>query len=393
MGLLNSDSRTQEPSDRSSDCQSHIPLLAGSKKSYRLQQQGIEDHFDSDANSFQEDARRRFLDNNGYSTPSFSHYELDIGKSIPGLPEIAEIEVQPLRLTPEVSLNPRSPKPVLKRGLQIPTRISYITSGFRLPPTLCDAGVDRARWKAFTRDVKGYGSMSKSQWASVLGCSCAVGLFVDCFFAPLLGQLVVAPIFAHKKRKNKERENFRVAFASGGLQLVAEKWNRILFEPLGLQVRIEPPNYFGARDMSTMDVSSTKLFKHQEKNGLYSSSTGGLSESADKKEVKYAGNEGKYRTKAARKGRILIFPIQPETLQAEVDEPAAVNSDGYIGQLDGGCTSRTRNGQESSGRGTGYTSLPAAGPSRAFQALELCTAATRLATVAHVADAAAYNMI
>ena len=407
MVLLPSDSRTQEPSDPSSDCQSHIPLLAGREKSHPLQQQGIEDRLNYDANSFREDAKQRSMDNNGYSEhptawpPSFSHYETpqslshyetDIDESNPGSPQIAESEVQSIPPIPGVSLHPQPPKATLKRGLQIPTRISYITSGFRLPPTLRDAGVDRARWKAFTREVKGYGSMSKSQWASALGWSFAVGLYVDCFIAPL-GSLVVAPVCSHKKRRNKERENFRVAFASGGLRLVAEKWDKILFEPLGLQVRIEPPNHFGARDMATMDVSSTKLFKHQEKKGVYSSSTGGLSESADKKEVRYEGKEGKYRTKAARKGRILILPIQPETIQAEVDEPAAVSSNGYVGQLDGGCTSRTRNGQESSGQGMGYPCLPAAGPSKASQVLDVCTTASRLVAIGHAADVAAYNMI
>ena len=407
MVLLRSDSRTQEPSDPSSDCQSHIPLLAGREKSYPLQQQGIEDRLNYDANSFREIAKQRSLDNNGYSEhptawpPSFSHYETpqslshfetDIYASNPGSPDFAESEVQSISPTPGVSLHPQPAKAMLKRGLQIPTRISYITSGFRLPPTLRDAGVDLARWKAFTREVKGYGSMSKSQWASVLGWSFAVGLYVDCFIAPL-GTLVVGPVCSHKKRRNKERENFRVAFASGGLQLVAEKWDKILFEPLGLQVRIEPPYHFGARDMATMDVSSTKLFKYQEKQGVYSSSTGGLSESADKKEVRYASKEGKHRTKAARKGRILIHPIRPETIQAEVDESAAGSSNGYIGQVDGGCRSRTRNGEESSGQGTGYTCLPAAGPSKASQVLDVCTTATRLATIGHAVDVAACNAI
>ena len=390
MALPPSYSSTQEASDPSSDYHPHSPLVADRKKSYRLQQQEIEDCFGCDAICFQEHVKQQALDNNGYSRPpilwqpSFSHYETDIDESSPGSPEIVETEVQCIRPIPAVSLEPRPPKAVLRRGLQIPTRISYITSGFRLPPTLCDAGVDRAQWKAFTREVKGCGSMSKSQWVCVLGCSLGVGLLIDCLLAPL-GHLVIVPVCVHKKRRNKERQNFRVAFASGGLQLVAEKWNRILFEPLGLQVLIEPPNYFGDRDMATMDVSSTKLFKYQEKKGIYSSSTGEISESADKKEARYAGKEGKYRTKAARKGRILILPIQPEILQAEVDEPASISSSDYIEQLDEGCTSRTRNGLESSGQGTGYTLLPAAGPPKTPQALDLCTRVTGLAAYNDIA--------
>ncbi len=369
MVLIPSDSRIQGPGYYSSDCQSQITLVAGMKKPYRLQQQRVEDRFNNDANRFQENARLRSLDYSGYSgdstlgSPSYSHYGPDTKN--PGESETAETEVQPICPIPGESLIPRHSEAVLRRGLQIPTRTSYITSGFRLPSVLCDAGVDRARWRAFTMEVKGCGSMSKSQWASVMGCSYGVGLLANFFLFPY-GQLVVAPVYAYKRQRDKESENFNVSFASGGLQLVAEKWNRILFEPLGLQIRIEPPNYFGARDMSTMDVSSTKLFRHQEKKGVYSSSTGALSMSADKKEVRYAGKEGKYRTKAARKGRILVFSIQPESTLAEIDapattvaegdwsvapkakgdQPAAVSSKGDVGQLDGGWTSRTRGGQE-----------------------------------------------
>ena len=397
MVLPPSYSRTQDPGESSSDCKSHVSLLANSKNISRLQQQGVEDCLEYDANRSQEDARRRSLNDDGYSThprlwpTSFSRYELDKDKSNLGPLGDTGTGVQPFRPIPGVCLKARPTKTVLERGLQIPTRVSYITSGFRLPRTLCDAGVDRARWAAFTREVTAYGKMSKSQWAILVGCSCAVGLLFDCLI-PLSGELVFAPVFAHKKRRDKERENFRIALASGGLQLVTEKWNRILFEPLGLQVLIEPPNCFGASNMATMDVASTKLFRYQEKKGLYSSTTGGLSQSADKKEVKYARKEGKYRTKAARKGRILICPIQPEPTQTEV-ESAAVSPNDYVGQLDGSCRSQTKNGQESSGQGAGYTSLPAAGPSKATQALDVCTSAMRLATLEHGVDAAAFNII
>ena len=343
------------------------------KKPYRLQQQGVEDRFNGDANRFQADTGQGSLDNNGYSmdptlwSSSFTYNESDLYYNTRA-PEIAETEGQPIRPILRVSNDPHRQEAVLKRGLQIPTRFSFITSGFRLPPTLCDAGVDRARWKAFTREVQGCGSLSKSQWASVVGITYGVGLFANLFIAPW-GQLVVAPVFAYKRQRDKERENFSVAFASGGLQLVAENWNRILFEPLGLRVYIEPPKYCGDRKMDTMDVSSTKLFRHQEKKGVYSSSTGALSKSADKKEVRYASKEGKYRTKAARKGRILIFSIQPESLQAVIDEPAtsvaegdkpvaprakgdqpaAVTLQGDVVKLDGGWTSRTWSGQDNNG--------------------------------------------
>lgn len=396
MVLPPSYSRTQDPGESSSDCQSQIPLLANTKNPYRLQQQGVEDRFEYNANRSQEGDRRRSLnDDDGYSTrpklwpTSFSHYKSDIYKSNSGPPGDTETEVQLFRPIPAVSLKARPSQTVLVRGLQIPTRISYITSGFRLPRALCDAGVDRARWAIFTREVTAYGSLSKSQWATLLGCGCAVGLLIDCFLPPC-GLLVFVPIFAHKKRRDKERENFGTALVSGGLQLVTEKWNRILFEPLGLQVLIEPPSCFGASNMATMDVASTQLFRYQEKKGLYSPTIGGLSEFADEKEVRYARKEGKYRTKAARKGRIIIRPIQTEPIQAEVVVSTAVSSDHWLA---GGFKSQARNGQDSSGQGAGHVSLPAAGPSNASQALDVCNSAMKLATLAHGVDAGAFDIV
>jgi len=58
-------------------------------------------------------------------------------------------------------------QPGLKRGIQIPTRMSYVTSGFPLPKALVDAGVDEARWQQFSNEAKSHGAMSGTQWATV----------------------------------------------------------------------------------------------------------------------------------------------------------------------------------------------------------------------------------
>lgn len=60
-------------------------------------------------------------------------------------------------------------QPGLKRGIQIPTRLSYITSGFPIPQALMEAGVEESRWKQFTAEAKSYGAMSGSQWAATIG--------------------------------------------------------------------------------------------------------------------------------------------------------------------------------------------------------------------------------
>ena len=78
--------------------------------------------------------------------------------------ELGIIEQEGLN-TPFPGIHPTPPPSgtVLERGLQIPTRMSYITSGFRLPSKLRDAGVDGVRWKAFTREIKSQSALSGSQ--------------------------------------------------------------------------------------------------------------------------------------------------------------------------------------------------------------------------------------
>ena len=61
------------------------------------------------------------------------------------------------------------PEAGLQRGLQIPSRMSYITSGFRLPTVLLEAGVDEECWKQFCREAESYGALSKSQWWTICG--------------------------------------------------------------------------------------------------------------------------------------------------------------------------------------------------------------------------------
>lgn len=52
---------------------------------------------------------------------------------------------------------------VLTRGLQTPTRGTYITSGFQIPPNLIRAGVSEEVWRQFNMEVKSLGSLSGKQ--------------------------------------------------------------------------------------------------------------------------------------------------------------------------------------------------------------------------------------
>ena len=105
--------------------------------------------------------------------------------------------------------------------------------------------------------------------------------------------------------KQKQHENFHLAYEGGAMKVLEDRWNKDYFHPLGLHVRIEPP---GIGKMDGMDVASSKLFKYQQKMGTSSPAPGVASKQGDKKEYKYQSKEGRYRMKAVRKGRIIVLP-------------------------------------------------------------------------------------
>lgn len=111
-------------------------------------------------------------------------------------------------------------------------------------------------------------------------------------------------------QKHREHENFLLAYQSGAMKVFQDRWNRDYFHALGLQIRVEPPD-MGIGSMNEMDVASSKLFRYQQKLGTSSPAPGRASEQADKKECKYQRKEGRYRMKAARKGRIIVLPFNP----------------------------------------------------------------------------------
>ena len=110
-----------------------------------------------------------------------------------------------------------------------------------------------------------------------------------------------------KMTKHKEHENFNRAYHNGLFNPVENRWNKDYFHPLGLHIRIEPP---GIGRLDGMDVSSSKLFRYQRKMGTFSPTPGVASQYGDEKEVRYQMREGRYHMKAARKGRIVVLPLQ-----------------------------------------------------------------------------------
>ena len=77
------------------------------------------------------------------------------------------------------SLSPLPPLPTrppgLKRGLQIPSRISLISWGFSFPKILLEHGVTKQHWRRFKHELKKFAHMTFGQWAQVMITSHAVG--------------------------------------------------------------------------------------------------------------------------------------------------------------------------------------------------------------------------
>ena len=83
-------------------------------------------------------------------------------------------------LPPPLPLRPSG----LRRGLQIPSRVSHITFGFSFPEVLAEEGVNKEQWRLFKHELETFACLSISQHINVMGC----GFLVGHFFGPLLCQ-------------------------------------------------------------------------------------------------------------------------------------------------------------------------------------------------------------
>lgn len=117
-----------------------------------------------------------------------------------------------------------------------------------------------------------------------------------------------AAVASWQMQKQREHKNFILAYQHGLFKLFEDRWNEAYFHALGLHVRIEPPGI--GKTMDYMDVASSKLFRYQQKMGITSRSQGVTSEQPNKKECRYQIREGRYRMKAAQKGRIVVLPYR-----------------------------------------------------------------------------------
>ena len=97
------------------------------------------------------------------------------------LPPVPSPNVDPFTVETVLddSISPLPPPPTqppgLKRGLQIPSRVSLISWGFGFPKILLEHGVTKPHWRRFKHELKTFAKMTFGQWATVIVTSHAVG--------------------------------------------------------------------------------------------------------------------------------------------------------------------------------------------------------------------------
>lgn len=199
------------------------------------------------------------------------------------------------------------PQPLgLRRGLQVPTRWGVITWGFKIPPLLASAGVTKVQWKLFTHELKSHAKMSGKQIATLVAVNIAYGVLFNFVTTPLIAA-IPSTVLSYQWQKKTEHQNFQAAQSTGVLDMFMQRWNKNYFESLGLHVAIALPDMGRMEDM---DVSSTKLFKYQQKVGSASTTAGVASTHTFPKEFRYQRREGHQRVKAAQKARIIVMPLE-----------------------------------------------------------------------------------
>ena len=149
-----------------------------------------------------------------------------------------------------------TPKPGLTQGLQVPSRFSYATSGFKFPKILKSAGITKAEWLAFTSDIKLHAGLSSKQWAKSIGCG--LGVFYGTVFYILPLAVIPAAMVGHSMRKDAERRNIVVAYHCGLLNRCLDHWNESCFKPKGLVVGLSLPGM--SPDLANMDLATSRFF-------------------------------------------------------------------------------------------------------------------------------------
>ena len=203
-----------------------------------------------------------------------------------------------------------APAPGLVRGLQVPSRSPYVTSGFKFPVILARAGITKAEWIHFSDDIRRYADLSSSQWAKTVGASLGtfgLGWIFISWFA-----LIPAGFVGHYMRKDREHLNMCWAHQYGALKDSLDEWNESCFKRRGFVVRVDMPGM--TRDVMDMDISTFKMIRHYKPSGHVSTAAGTYKYvSAENQED--PNKTARARRKASRRCRIVIMPLDQQRSQ------------------------------------------------------------------------------
>lgn len=207
----------------------------------------------------------------------------------------------------------------LQRGLQIPTKSRLITSGFSYPEILSQCDISEEQWSNFTQELTKEAEMTPVQWTTTVGKGLGTFVVGGIFFG-FLG-VIPAAIAGRKVRQGNEEKNFSIARQKNVLQEILNRWNEALFKPKGLLIRVDLPNE-AMEDMATMDLLTRK-------SGWEKKSSDGGSNPASKQagtERWVTTNDLRSRSRAARKGRIVILPLSQTGQEVAAAQPVTTAS-------------------------------------------------------------------
>ncbi|PIG89393.1 hypothetical protein AARAC_003819 [Aspergillus arachidicola] len=155
--------------------------------------------------------------------------------------------------SPTITPQNLAPETLLTRGLQIPSKSAYPTSGFTYPPLLTQYNITPTDWENFTSEVTTTAKLSRKQWTTAIG----KGLGVMAIGGLMVGFLGAIPAYYVARRAQRSREERNMILGSGELRDVIERWNGGFFEPRGVLIRVDLP-FEEVEEMEMMDVLERK---------------------------------------------------------------------------------------------------------------------------------------
>ena len=214
-----------------------------------------------------------------------------------------------------------APATALARGLQVPTCSRFVSSGFPYPHVLANYRVTPADWARFTGEITSEAKMKANDWALAVGGGAGTFLVSGL----IIGWWGVIPAFFVGRNIHRKREvhNLVEARNNGGLEEKLLKWNQDFFAPRGILIRLDLPGE--SRDIKTMDVHAgrgsgchkrwqtgtsclTGLVKEKKCAKLQQK----IERKMEKKAQRACKKEGKATRRAAKKGRIVILPLNAQ---------------------------------------------------------------------------------